>query len=141
MSKAEWLAQTAHDPLHYLRWTSLTGSVMLSAGLVWDAVKVPSLIGLPVADPDRMTSVEGPSHHDPVGGNVYFLVPTGTCDTWTLDSTECLGVATYLCTPTPGIRDGRRPYWLQEPEAPAFPLVDPAELREALVAAGAEAVV
>lgn len=145
MSTAEWLAQAARDPQHFLRWTTLTGSVMLSNGVLWDAVKVPSLLALAAIGPldetgDDETSVQGPSVHDPAGV-VYFLVPVGTSAAWSLAGTECLSVATYLCTPMPGITDGRRPRWLREPEAPHFELVDPDRLRAALVAAGAESVV
>lgn len=144
MSKAEWLAQAARDPQHYLRWTTLTGSVILSVGVAWDAVKVPSLLGLAVVGPLDETGegagIQGPSIHDPAGV-VYFLVPAETSSTWSLAGTECLGPATYLCTPMPGVTDGRRPRWLREPEAPHFTLVDPDQLRAALVDAGAESVV
>ncbi|MCM1964818.1 hypothetical protein [Streptomyces sp. G1] len=114
---------------------------MLPAGNIWDAVKVPSMYGLAVADPDALTAVAvaGPSHHDPMSGSVYFLVPPGSGGEWP-PGTEYLGEATWVCTPAVDVRKGerKRPYWVQAPDGSGA-LVDPDELRAALDAAVAGA--
>ena len=133
MTPAAWLAQADPDRDHFDRWTETTRYVMLPAGVIWDAVKVPSLYGLPAADPDAGgVAVAGPAHHDPMTGVVYFLVPPDSDGEWP-PGTEYLGAATYVCTPAVGVTDGLRPYWLQQPDGTGA-LVDPDELRAALAA-------
>lgn len=139
VSATAWLATADPDPAHYSRWTESTRSVMLPAGRIWDAVKVPSLLGLHIVGPAAdQAPIAGPCHLDPVGGTVYFLVPVGTPGDWP-PGVEYLGDTAHICTPAIGVTSGHRPYWLQEPDGSGA-LVDPDELREALSAVGIDSV-
>lgn len=129
-SARAWLALADDDPDHAERWWRATGTTLLSAGRLWEAVSVAAERGRAAFG----TGIPGPALLAPDDGLLYALVPVGTGTTWSLPGTECLGLGTYLTVPPPDhVAPGRtgQPYWLQPPTATGQ-LVVPVTLHAAL---------
>ncbi|WP_432096377.1 hypothetical protein [Streptomyces sp. bgisy100] len=121
-----WLAGA--DPGRADRWASDDAVGLLPLGRVWDAVRLPALDGLRVAELD---AIDGPVIHDPAGRTVYVLVPHDTSESWQVEGTERLGDTCHLAVPTPDRLQPPGPYWVQAPDGSGR-LTAPAALANAL---------
>lgn len=148
-----WLFRAAtHQQTAAKEWNQ-QGIALLTAGIVWDAVRVPyTPLGADLerdADPDHLRrrlaelGVIGPVFCDPYRPFLYFLVPPGTDRVWPRDlapaGVECMGgtqpyihhvgVPRLDRTAPPG------PYWLALPDDTGQ-LADPQHLYQVLNAQG-----
>ncbi|MEZ0089910.1 hypothetical protein [Streptacidiphilus sp. EB129] len=109
----------------------------LPAGRWWDAIVVPQLQGLDALEilDHESGRAPGPVIWEPAARlpRLYFLVPTGTADTWTAPDTQALGTATFVVVPGPTSIEPPGVHWLVPPD-PDEPdgLVDAGRLAEVL---------
>ncbi|MFF4750516.1 hypothetical protein ACWD5R_17885 [Streptomyces sp. NPDC002514] len=124
--------------------------VLLTAGIAWDAVRLPYTVLDPDADvgtpPDAMRvtlkrlRLAGPVFCDPYRDCLYVMVPPGTDRGWPsrlVDAgVECLGrngrLGHYVGVPVLDRTEPPGPYWLAAPDVVAFRYVDPHRLRQVL---------
>lgn len=103
-------AQTAGDP---------TLPVMLMpAGILWDAVRTPLALGMPVlerllADPDDAPQV-GPVLYDGERGLLYWLVQAGATDTYP-EPARLLAAGWWIVTPALMYDRSRTARWIHLP--------------------------
>ncbi|GHE80253.1 hypothetical protein GCM10014715_39560 [Streptomyces spiralis] len=127
------------------------GIALLTAGIVWDAVRLPyGPLGADLerdADPDQLgrrlheLQVAGPVFCDPYRPFLYFLVPPGTEQEWprSLDrlGVACLGgtrpYVHHVGVPRLDRISPPGPYWLSVPDGTGQ-LVDPRHLYQVLQA-------
>jgi hypothetical protein len=135
-SAAEWLAGADNDPEHAFSWwqESPEHTALMPAGRLFDAI---------VAHQDRAAAAlrilsaapaRPPAFADATDFQVYFLIPPGAAQTWSCPDTAALGDATWVWVPAPASDS-----WIWPPDGSGI-LHDPVALREALVAAAAQAV-
>lgn len=104
---------------------------MHPAGRDWDAIRVPVyLADATIEALDDCGAVLG----DTWGGCVYWLVPVGTADTWTVPYTRACGETQYVAVPSTGHREPPGLHWLIPPTADRC-LTDPVLLRDAVESA------
>ncbi|GAA3137537.1 hypothetical protein ACFQ0X_29650 [Streptomyces rectiviolaceus] len=111
---------------------------MRAAGKWWDAVRVPRGIGLDALD--RLGDYTGAVIEDPSSARLYWLVPPGEADGWSLPVNAqvlVLGGTAYVAVPGPECTFG--PRW-RVPPTQGDALTDTVRLHAALAAAAAHAV-
>ncbi len=149
-----WLYATAKDPQTAADEFTRQGVAILTAGIVFDAVRVPLGVLDPALDRETEPSVLrqrlhalrlfGPVFCDPYRPNLYFLVPPGTDRQWsdTLNRhlVECMGgtkpYTRHLGVPridfvAPPKGTPSKMYWLSPPDA-GNRLVNPQHLYQVL---------
>lgn len=107
---------------------------LVAAGRAWDAVRVPSRIGLAVIE--RLGDDSGAVIQDASGGILYWLVRPGAADDWELPQlfVEICGDASYVAVPPVGrIEDHHRLRWIVPLTRTCY-LTDPELLHAVLVA-------
>jgi hypothetical protein len=104
------------------------------AGHAWDAVRVPSEIGLPVVA--RLGDDSGAVIQDVSGGILYWLVRPGAADAWKLPQpfVEIRGETSYVAVPPVGRITGEHRLWWIVPLTRSSYLTDPELLHAALAA-------
>lgn len=111
------------------------GTHILPAGVEWDAVRVPRYLGL--AALDQFPSSPGPVIVDPQSRTLYFFVPKGSTDSWSLPQITPLRESQFLVVPPETRISPPGPYWLVEP-GPGdhrMPMANPDELYSVLARA------
>ncbi|WP_330462113.1 hypothetical protein [Streptomyces sp. NBC_00775] len=148
-----WLSQAATSrEAAGMEWTE-QGVALLTAGIVWDAVRLPyAPLGADLdrdADPDQLhrrldeLRVTGPVFCDPYRPHLYVLVPPGTDREWprTLApaGVECLGGTRpyihHVGVPRLDLISPPGPYWVTLPDGTGH-LTDPQHLFQVLRARG-----
>jgi hypothetical protein len=119
-------------------WMPEPGTLQaLRAGIWWDAVVVPQLLGLDALEVMAHADTRAPGpviwDYGLVHPVLYFLVPVGTAATWSVGGTETLGEAAFIGVPGATTIEPPGPHWLcpPDPDAPES-LVDAERLAEAL---------
>ncbi|MFD0032561.1 hypothetical protein ACFVJK_30690 [Streptomyces sp. NPDC127172] len=132
-----WLLESAADRQTAATEWIMQGLALLTAGVTWDAVRVPCALLDP--DFDRSTEpavlrrrveeldVAGPVFCDPYRPHLYFMVPPGTDRDWPQDlapaGVECLGGTRpyihHVGIPRPDRIAPPGPYWLTSPNSGA----------------------
>jgi hypothetical protein len=149
-----WLYKAAPAPEVAAEEWRTQGVALLTAGVAWDAVRVPyAPLGLVREDaPDTIRrrlgdlQVIGPVFADPYRPNLYVLVPPGTDRAWSSAlapaGVECLGgTPPYVrCVGVPRLDRVARPgpFWVTPPDSPDH-LADPQQLYRTLHAHAREA--
>jgi hypothetical protein len=131
-------SRTAEPP-----WMPPADSIgVIATSKWWDAVVVPqatAVDALEILDRESDHS-PGPVIWEPMASHprLYFLVPTGTADTWDVAGTTAFGAACFIGVPGPTALEPPGIHWLvpPDPDAPEA-LVDPGALRRALAQASA----
>ncbi|MCX4746534.1 hypothetical protein OG455_13545 [Kitasatospora sp. NBC_01287] len=134
---AAWLAAAAPAPQACRReWErSVSGLVLLPAGLRWDVLLVPGRLGRPTLRLLAGLSGGGPVLFDPGDDSVGFLVPVGTAARWVGTGVRVAGDGAWIAVPHPA-RRGPGPRWLVPPDGSGR-LTDPVALELALHEAAA----
>ncbi|QKW30696.1 hypothetical protein HUT11_34710 [Streptomyces seoulensis] len=153
----DWLLQSAEDRDTAVReWTAELGVAVLTAGITWDAVRLPYAVldgsfgrdVTPGALRHRLEQLElaGAVFCDPFRPCLYVMVPAGTDAQWprlpALPGVECLG-RTGPCVQHVGVprldrTDPTGPYWLRPPDRTSGRYADPNRLLAFLHARAAE---
>ncbi|MFX4291358.1 hypothetical protein [Streptomyces bohaiensis] len=112
-----WLAAAAADPERCRRrWARGGGPVELSAGARWDALVLPSHLGIEtLAVLHRTGGGAGPVLLDRGAGTVAYFVPPGSAGAWLATGVRALGTGTRLLTPRPDVVAGEV-RWLVGPD-------------------------
>jgi hypothetical protein len=143
-----WLRRSATTVTNEDSWSR--GVMLLTAGITWDAVRMPYTALNPAFGQDassdtlRLTlktvRLSGPVFCDPHRACLYVLVPPGTDREWPSDfvkaGVECLGrsgpLAHYVGVPALDRTECPGMYWLAAPDVVSFRHVDPHRLRQVL---------
>lgn len=109
---ANWLLPAEGVPLH-------RRTVLLPCGTLFDAVRTPDSLGMPVldrllAEPDDADQL-GPVLWDQRGGLLYWLVSPGATDDYP-DGARLLGPGAWISVPPPYGEATRDAKWLHLPE-------------------------
>jgi hypothetical protein len=89
------------------RLPSAAGCTLHEAGRNWDAIRVPSSLGL--AAMTILGSRCGAVVED--RGTLYYFVPTGTAAQWQADNTRALGAGVTVTIPPARRTQGPGPHW------------------------------
>lgn len=116
-------------------WTPPTGDTMRlePAGHAWDAIRVPTRIGLPLLD--RLGHDTGAVIRDVSGGGLFWLVRPRAADRWELPQpfVTIYGATTYIAVPPVDRTEGHTLRWVV-PLTPTCYLTDHQLLHDALKA-------
>ncbi|MFH8366983.1 hypothetical protein [Streptomyces sp. NPDC018031] len=123
---------STHDYATETPWTPPAGPdvTLVPAGRWWDAIKVPTFVGIPALDRLART---GAVIHDGFAARMYWFIPPGTGRAWdwpALQQVELHSTTTYVAVPAahhtcpPGL------HWHVPPTGGC--LTDPAGLQRAL---------
>lgn len=107
---------------------AVDGYQLQAAGYEWDALRVPTTMGVSALAALGMSS--GAVIEDPREGALYWFVPPGATAGWHLPGTRPLSRTHHLVVPVRSRAMGPGPRWHIRPENGL--LTDPAALRSAL---------
>ncbi|MEU1372002.1 hypothetical protein ABZ454_38835, partial [Streptomyces sp. NPDC005803] len=128
-----WLLAAAQDGKVAMMEWDRHGTALLTAGVTWDAVRVPYALLDPTYDRDTEPAVlrrrlaelevDGPVFCDPYRPHLYFMVPAGTDQSWPRTlvpaQVEILGGTRpyihHVGVPRPNRVEPPGPYWLTPP--------------------------
>ncbi|MEY9847209.1 hypothetical protein [Streptacidiphilus sp. MAP5-3] len=130
-----WLLRAAPVPGFTLaEWNGRPdGSAELAVGVVWDAVRAQTELGIEALDRLRLAGYAGPALCAVPEGLVSVLVPVGTASSWAepIAGVCVVGRGESLRVPVPRCSHG--PYhWLIPPDGSGA-LTDPCRLHRALL--------
>jgi hypothetical protein len=108
---------------------TVAGCTLVTAGYDWDAIRVPRSIGLTAMG--ILGGRVGAVVEDPLEMALYFFVPTGTSDRWSVINTRTLGPGSVLPIPPPRRTRGPGPHWRIGPEHASW-FTDPGALTTAI---------
>jgi hypothetical protein len=145
-----WLLRAAMSPQTALAEWADQGVAVLTAGLMWDVVRVPYAVLDAAFDhatgPEELrrrlaeVKVTGAVFCDPYRPNLYVMVPPGTDKHWPNRShprdVECLGGTPpyihHVAVPRLERATPPGPFWLLPPDRVPHRLADPQHLHEVL---------
>jgi hypothetical protein len=101
------------DPSRANPLKTVEGYQLQAAGHEWDAVRVPTSMGLPALA--ALGERSGAVIEDPREPVLYWFVHRGTASDWNVPETRPLGLDQYLVVPEPHRVRGPGPHWRIRP--------------------------
>lgn len=91
------------------RLSTAAGCDLLTVGQDWDAIRVPVPLGL--AAMSILGARCGAVLEDPLSAAVYYFVPCGNANGWSVDGTKALGPGASVAVPPARRITGPGPHW------------------------------